>query len=293
MKIAVSFDRDTGGPFYEALIKRLQTRETAVYANNLTHFFPEGPKDFGNYTRLNDALRHPDLIIVLLSTEYLGSHWLRSEVDAFLRLENARGDEKLVLIVPTGTIEDSQIPYFYRNSIVESLRLRNSDGQELDAIAKYIQKSRESRKGVRSNRVFIVHGHEHVAKAELELFLKEIGLDPIVLHRQIDKGLTIIEKFEKYSCVDYAIVLLTPDDSVSTGKEGDTGYTEFRARQNVIFELGFFIGKLGRERVCCIYKRGVTPPSDTSGIVYKEYREHVDDVKWEIIKELRGAGYRV
>lgn len=66
--------------------------------------------------------------------------------------------------------------------------------------------------GERSKRVFIVHGHDHVAKNELERYLQELGLEPIILHRQADEGRTILEKFEKHSDVGYAFVLLTPDD---------------------------------------------------------------------------------
>ncbi|HYI39449.1 MAG TPA: TIR domain-containing protein [Allosphingosinicella sp.] len=294
MKIAVSFDRDSASEFYQALIRELQTQETAVYGNNLTHFFPNGPKDFVDHTRLDDAIRHPDLIIVLLSREYLKSHWLRSEIDGFLRLESARQEDGLVVIVPTGSIEDSEIPPFYQHSIVASLRLERGDQKELDAIAAYVSEVREARKRVRSNKVFIIHGHDRAAKTELELFLNEIGLEPVVLHRQADQGLTIIEKFEKHSCVDYAVALLTPDDRVAPSDDsGNQGAAEYRARQNVIFELGFFLGKLGRKRVCCIYRRGVTPPSDIAGLIYKEYREHVEDVKWELLKELRSAGYKV
>jgi predicted nucleotide-binding protein len=211
-----------------------------------------------------------------------------------LRLESARKQDGLVLIIPVGPIEDAEIPPFYRHSMHPSLRLERLDRKELDALSTYVAEVREARKGVRSNKVFIVHGHERAAKTELELFLGEIGLEPVVLHRQADRGLTIIEKFEKHSCVDYAIVLMTPDDQVMpSDNSGNTAHPEFRARQNVIFELGFFVGKLGRERVCCIYRRGVTPPSDIAGLVYKEYREHVEDVKWELIKELRSAGYKV
>lgn len=68
---------------------------------------------------------------------------------------------------------------------------------------------------------------------------------------------------------------------------------EHRARQNVVFELGYFVGKLGRNRVCCLYKRNVTTPSDIAGLIYKSYREHVNEVKFDIVKELKRAGYEV
>ncbi|WP_276979334.1 nucleotide-binding protein [Flavobacterium filum] len=144
--------------------------------------------------------------------------------------------------------------------------------------------------------VFIVHGHDKSLKNELQIFLSEIGLQPIVLHRKEDEGLTIIEKFEKHSNVPYAFVLLTPDDIgfdfKENNKDDKNRKKEYRARQNVIFELGYFVGKLGRGNVCCIYKKGVTLPNDISGLIYKEVNESLDDIGYKLIKELRKAGLK-
>lgn len=63
-----------------------------------------------------------------------------------------------------------------------------------------------------SNKVFVVHGHDHALKTDVERFLRELHLDPIVLHREPDRGMTLIEKFEEHSDVGYAFVLLTPDE---------------------------------------------------------------------------------
>lgn len=251
MNIAVSFDSDSeiDKPYYEVLIKKFQNPETAVYGNNLTHFFPRGPRDFYKHDRMDLALRHPDLIIVLYSREYSARPWLRSELDAFLQLEDFRNENKLVLIIPTGEIEISEIPDLYHEWINPSIKFRNGDEKELDALAAYISDSFQAKltphKFLQSNKVFIVHGHNHEAKAELEIFLRENGLEPVVLHREADEGLTIIEKFEKHSNVGYALVLLTPDDIVQPSNKGEvkSENVEYRARQNVIFELGFFVAK--------------------------------------------------
>src|SRR5690606_5297464 len=92
----------------------------------------------------------------------------------------------------------------------------------------------------KTKKVFVVHGHDEVAKTNLEVFLHEIGLEPVVLHRQADEGLTIIEKFEKHSDVGYAFILLTPDEiayiKADQDKKDDERKKEFRARPNVIFE---------------------------------------------------------
>jgi predicted nucleotide-binding protein len=147
----------------------------------------------------------------------------------------------------------------------------------------------------RSNKVFVVHGHDEAAKTSLEVFLRELGLDPVVLHRQADEGLTVIEKFEKHSDVGYAFILLTPDEiaylASEEAKPDSERQKEHRARPNVIFEFGYFVGKLSRSRVCCLYTGDVELPSDLGGLVYKRYDKKVEEVAWDVIKDLKAAGY--
>lgn len=114
--------------------------------------------------------------------------------------------------------------------------------------------------------VFIVHGHDDAAKETVSRFVEKLGLKVIILHEQPSAGRTIIEKFEAYANVGFAIVLLTPDDVGALRDKATEGKP--RARQNVIFELGYFIGRLGRQRVCAIYKEGVELPSDIHGVLY-------------------------
>ena len=149
----------------------------------------------------------------------------------------------------------------------------------------------------RTKKVFVVHGRDEVAKTNLEVFLHEIGLEPVVLHRQADEGMTIIEKFEKHSNVGYAFILLTPDEvaylASEEAKPDVDRRKEFRARPNVIFEFGYFVGKLGRSRVCCLYAGDVTLPSDVSGMIYKRYDKSIEDVGYSIIKDLKASGYAI
>ena len=148
-----------------------------------------------------------------------------------------------------------------------------------------------------SKKVFIVHGRDEVAKTSLEVFVREIGLEPIVLHRQADEGMTIIEKFERHSDVGYAFILLTPDEiayfSVEDSKPDNERRKELRARPNVIFEFGYFVGKLGRSKVCCLYTGGVCLPSDVSGMIYKSYNSSIEEVGYSIQKDLKAAGYKL
>ena len=148
-----------------------------------------------------------------------------------------------------------------------------------------------------SNKVFVVHGHDSTLKAEVEQFLSQVGLEAVVLHRQPDQGQTIIEKFEKHSDVGYAIILLTPDEVAYMVDQGavpaEQRATELRARPNVIFEFGYFVGKLGRRRVCCIHKGKVVLPSDLHGLVYKEVDSSLDSQAFGLIRELKTAGYQI
>lgn len=149
----------------------------------------------------------------------------------------------------------------------------------------------------RSKKVFVVHGHDEVAKTSLEVFLLEVGLEPVVLHRQADEGLTVIEKFEKHSDVGYVFILLTPDEvaylASEEGKPDSERKKELRARPNVIFEFGYFVGKFGRSRVCCLYTGDVSLPSDVSGVVYKKFNSSIEEVAYSVIKDLKASGYSI
>ena len=140
-----------------------------------------------------------------------------------------------------------------------------------------------------SRGVFIVHGHDQGAKEAMARFVERVGLDPVILSEQANKGKTIIEKFEANSDVSYAIVLLTGDDLGGSQRDGRM---RPRARQNVIFELGFFIGKLGRNRVCALTKGNPEIPSDYSGVVYIPMDEG-DAWQSQLVKELKSAGFDV
>lgn len=148
-----------------------------------------------------------------------------------------------------------------------------------------------------SNKIFVVHGHDQGLKTDVERFLHEIGLEPVVLHREVDEGATIIEKFEKHSDVGFALILLSPDEISYTLDQSNVAdesrKTELRARPNVIFEFGYFVGKLGRARVCCLHKGKVVLPSYLNGLVYKHVEGDIEGQAYAIIRELKAAGYEV
>ena len=136
-----------------------------------------------------------------------------------------------------------------------------------------------------------MHGHNNEQKKSVSRFIEKLGLQAIVLHEQANVGKTIIEKFEKYSKVGYAIVLLTADDKGGLKSDGVEKYN-LRARQNVIFELGYFIGLLGREKVCALYENEVEIPSDYAGILFVKIDQN-SNWKMELLRELKAAGYKI
>ncbi len=150
-----------------------------------------------------------------------------------------------------------------------------------------LNSSRFPKKGKVTKKVFVVHGHNEVVLSRVARFVEKIGLEPIILFEQANKGKTLIEKLEYYSDVFFAVVLLTPDD---VGKSLDPNDSLVpRARQNVIFELGFFIGVLGRSNVAILYDEAVELPSDYHGVVYTKIDK---DGAWQLYlaKELKEAG---
>jgi Predicted nucleotide-binding protein containing TIR-like domain len=140
------------------------------------------------------------------------------------------------------------------------------------------------------SRAFVVHGRDDAAKESVARFLGNLGVTPIILHEQANLGKTIIEKLEHYGNVAFAVVLVTPDDEGRLAGSGDA--LKPRARQNVLLELGFFVGLLGRENVCALCKPPVEVPSDWDGVVWVNMDGH-DGWKVKLAKELKAAGFTV
>ena len=139
--------------------------------------------------------------------------------------------------------------------------------------------------------IFIVHGHDELSKAETARFVESLGLNAIILHEQTNSSQTILEKFEKHASeAVFAIVLLTPDDVGYPKNSPNTA--KYRARQNVIFELGYFCSALSREKICVLYKEGVEIPNDFSGVVYTP----MDDAggwKLSLAREMKACGLNI
>ena len=141
------------------------------------------------------------------------------------------------------------------------------------------------------SKVFVIHGHDTVSKLDVSRTVEKLGLEAIVLHEQPNVGATIIEKFETHAAeVGFAIAILTPDDEGHPINKADE--KKARARQNVVLELGYFAGKLGRSRVCVLYKGDVEIPSDYLGVLYVP----LDDVggwRFTLAKEMKASGLEI
>ncbi len=139
--------------------------------------------------------------------------------------------------------------------------------------------------------VFVVHGRNDELKETVARFLGQLNLNPIILHEQPSGGRTIIEKFEAQSDACFAVVVLTPDD-VGRLAADTSAELQSRARQNVIFEWGFFVAKLGRRNVCALCAEGVEVPSDVGGVIYVEL-DRKGAWKMLLARELKAGGVDV
>jgi len=188
------------------------------------------------------------------------------------------------------------IYYVSPESIVSNDKYTTDITKELFVEAKAYLATEDTNKATTSqtieldrSKVFIVHGHDELAKLSVARFLEKLDLEPIILHEQASSGNTIIEKIEEHSNVGFGIVLYTPCD---LGASKGNPNLNPRARQNVVFEHGYLIAKIGRENVCALVKDEVETPNDISGIVYITLDSnggwHID-----LAKELKNSGYEI
>lgn len=146
-----------------------------------------------------------------------------------------------------------------------------------------------------NTKVFVVYGHDETARNHLEAMLRRWGLEPLILDQLPSEGQTIIEKLEKYTAdVHFAVVLATPDDEGNrAGRDDEKAY---RARQNVVLELGMLLSRLGRSRVAIILKQqaNMERPSDIQGLIYIPFKDDLQkEVGTILAKEMAAQGYHI
>jgi predicted nucleotide-binding protein len=236
-----------------------------------------------NQFYMRDRDTHKSFIRNTISRE---SEWIQLITSIIVELQNT--SYKLdfdSVIKDTATIQKKLVNacYFAKNSLIDILRSIRSE-IELYTTTQYNDKPKPI-----TNKVFIVHGHNEAMKLAVDKTISKLGLSPIILHEQPNRGRTIIEKFERLSeDINFAIVLLSADDEMKDGI--------FRARQSVILELGYFIAKLGRENVVALYDNvnyEIELPSDVSGILYVPYDKPDGGWRNEVVQELKAAGFEV
>lgn len=191
--------------------------------------------------------------------------------------------------VPNNPIQTQKNLIKYKLDDLESL-LAKSGLLKSEILSNNSAISGRGNSALARNEVFIVHGHDDLAKIQTARFVEKLGLTPIILHEQSSSGKTIIEKIEEYSNVGFGIVLYTQCDIGA--KKGDESNLQPRARQNVVFEHGYLIGKIGRPNVCALVKGEVETPNDIAGVVYVKMD---DNESWHLTlaKELRSSGYDI
>jgi len=171
----------------------------------------------------------------------------------------------------------------YLEILNAELELEESDIKPISATTTPIQSA--------SRKVFVVHGRNEITRETCARLLEKLELEPIILHEKPNVGRTIIEKFHDYSDVGFAVILLTGDDRGGP-KDADVTSLKLRARQNVIMELGFFIAKLGRPKVCALYEAGVELPSDYDGVLFVPLDSH-GAWRFHLGQELKASGIDV
>jgi len=144
---------------------------------------------------------------------------------------------------------------------------------------------------IKEPKVFVVYGHDTPARDQLELLLLRMNIKPVILSNMAPDGKTIIEALIANTDVPYAVVLLTPDDEGHiAGKDAER---KFRARQNVVLEMGMFLAKLGREKVAILHKGDLELPSDINGLIYIPFKNSVQEAKNKLAASLQKAGFYI
>jgi predicted nucleotide-binding protein len=185
--------------------------------------------------------------------------------------------------------QDGEIALSYIDSLKVDIEHGEYETPTTTATPTEAVKGKKVQKSKEQTRVFIVHGHDELTKVNTARFVESLGFKAIILHEQVSNSMTIIEKIETYTDVDFAIVLYTADDKGESNSAAAEGKLKSRARQNVVFEHGYLMGKLGRGHVVPLVSGDIELPGDISGVVY------VSDTNWQITvaREMKSVGLDV
>ena len=204
---------------------------------------------------------------------------LRSNLNRALSFAGLKVDKagRLINISPAVTIDDAI-------SRAKDLQYPQDEARQSSTT-----ESTDINGHITSKKIFVVHGRDEGTRAIVTGFLEKLDLTPIVLQEEPNEGRTIIEKFEDHAQVGFAVVICTPEDE---GRLVGETYLKYRPRQNVVLELGFFLGKIGRNRVVVLIKGDLDIPSDYAGVIYTPMDDS-DGWKMKLAKELKTAGFPI
>lgn len=224
--------------------------------------------------------------------------WNDYNIEFLKRSFNHQKNEYRYSYEKTGLYNNFFNPDFKRNKIFEFKELFMDKINNLQRLLKKVDLieseannvSQANSRLISLNKkdIFIVHGQDDATKFEVARFIEKLELNPIILHEQASSGTTIIEKIEKYTDVGFSVVLYTACD-VGAKKGNETNLNN-RARQNVVFEHGYLIAKIGRNNVAALVKGEIEKPNDISGVVYISMS---DQWKLQLAKELLNSGYQI
>ncbi|CAC9530287.1 hypothetical protein [uncultured Gammaproteobacteria bacterium] len=219
-------------------------------------------------------------------------------------------EEVLGVLQDNGFVLDKEkelphgVQFSFRNGAKVSVYNKGTvtpQGQHIEEVKKLLGMGAPSTGSVQTSgtvayrkKVFVVYGHDSDARSQLEAMLRRWDLEPLILDQLPSEGQTIIEKLEKHTTeAHFAVILATPDDIGF--RDGHEDEKAFRARQNVVLELGMMLSKLGRKNVAILLKQqeNMERPSDIQGLIYIPFKDSISDVALLLAKEMVAQGYQI
>ncbi|WP_435404348.1 TIR domain-containing protein [Klebsiella quasipneumoniae] len=272
--------------FYNAII---ETNEQDKKGNNKRYY------DLDNRD-LDDIKHHIVYPFLRKETVYIDGRYIDASKVSMIKIKQSNDTTEQLQKIANANVPRGVLMVYSRVNVLNDRYTTDITKEILTEAGEFVTSSQREKidtsiknTTINSNDVFIVHGRDDLAKTEVARFIEKLGLNAIILHEQDNGGKTIIEKIEEFTNVGYGIVLYTPCDKGALKDDNDL---KPRARQNVVFEHGYLIGKLGRNKVSALVKAEVEIPGDLSGLVYTEL-DKAGGWKLSLAKELTREGYSI
>lgn len=273
--------------FYNTII---EVNEKDKKGNNIRHY------DLDN-DDLEDVKKHIIYPFLRKETVYIDGRYIEASKINMVKIKQSGNSTSVLQDIANSNVPRGVLMVYSRLTVLNDRYTTDITKEVLTEAGELIANSQKEKidtsikntTTTNNTNVFIVHGRDDLAKTEVARFIEKLGLNAIILHEQDNGGKTIIEKIEEFTNVGYGIVLYTPCDRGAL--EGDE-VLKPRARQNVVFEHGYLIGKLGRNKVSALVKAQVEIPGDLNGLVYTEL-DKAGGWKLSIAKELTREGYSI